>query len=378
MKYLLGIIFAVLLTVNIGSAQHYKHHSQYPLNCQECHLCKNPTAAKPCLKICPKFVRKGVSAKHTLKEAPKIIVIDTLANQYTPVVFDHYLHASMAQMNGGCTSCHHHNPPGKILPCSTCHQKGVKRTDLSKPSLKGAYHQLCISCHREWNSEWQTKSNCTTCHKNAQVHFDVKKAQEEAKHLFPTPKRPKQFVLKTDWPDEPIVTFHHKEHIETFGLKCEACHKNTSCSDCHKTEGHEEITKKKLAALSHENCMPCHKTAIEKNCTFCHSKKERKAFDHAQTGWPLKPFHKSLTCTECHKDGFKRLSTNCNSCHNTNKWQPGTFDHSVTGIELDENHRDTDCDECHINRDFSKKPQCTDCHDDKSFPKNVPGKILKR
>ena len=378
MKYLLGIIFGILFAFNIGSAQHFKHHSQYPLNCQECHLCKNPTAAKPCLKICPKFVRKGVSTKHTLKEAPEIIVIDTLATEYTPVVFDHRLHASMSQMNGGCESCHHHNPPGKILPCSTCHQKGVKRSDLSKPSLKGAYHQLCISCHREWNTEWKTKSNCTACHKKAQAHFDVKEAQKQARHLFPTPKRPKQFVLKTDWPDEPIVTFHHNEHIETFGLKCEACHKKTNCSDCHKTEGHEEITKKKLAALSHENCMPCHKTAIEKNCTFCHSKKERKTFDHAQTGWPLKPFHKSLACTECHKNGFKRLNTDCNSCHNTNKWQPGTFDHSITGIELDENHRDTDCDECHVNRNFAKKPQCTDCHDDKSFPKNVPGKILRR
>ena len=378
MKYLFTILFGIFLTTQTGFAQQYKHHSQYPLNCQECHLCKNPTAAKPCLKICPNFVRKGVATKHTLKEAPETIVIDTLADKYNPVVFDHRLHASMAQMNGGCESCHHHNPPGKILPCSTCHQKGVKRTDLSKPSLKGAYHQLCISCHRKWNTQWKTKSSCTTCHKRKATTFDVKTARQEARKLYPTPQRPKQFVLKSDFDEGPIVTFHHEAHAEMYGLTCSACHKKTDCVQCHKTEDGKTVATQKQVHLSHENCQACHEKEIDNNCSFCHDTKVRKGFDHAKTGWPLKPFHRSLACSQCHKKGFKRLSTNCNTCHDTNKWQPGTFDHAVTGLVLDENHRDTDCEECHVKRNFARKPQCTDCHDDKSFPKNVPGKLIKR
>ncbi len=380
MKYLLAIIIGIFLNSNLLLAQQYKHHSQFPLHCEECHFCKKPTAAKPCLKICPKFERKEAAFKHSLKEAPEVLVIDTLADQFNPVVFDHRMHASMAQMNGGCTSCHHHNPPGKILACSTCHQKGVQRKDISKPSLKGAYHQLCVSCHRDWNRQWEIKSNCTSCHKRAKQSLKANKIKQRLKDVYPTPKLPTQFVFKTDFEEQPIVTFHHEEHVKAFGLQCQSCHKNIRCAACHKItkNGKLLLTGKKQPEISHDNCVSCHEQAIDNNCSFCHAKKERKAFDHASTGWPLKPFHKSLACTRCHKNGFKRLNTNCTTCHNTNKWQPGTFNHAVTGIVLDENHKDTDCEECHVNRNFAQKPQCSDCHDDKSFPKNVPGKIIKR
>ncbi len=376
MKYILGVLFGLLIFSANGLAQQTKHHSQFPLNCSECHLCKNPTAAKPCLKICPSFERKNLTVLHSIDESPKILIIDTLANRYTPVVFQHRTHAAMALMDGGCASCHHHNPPGKILACSACHVKGVKDKKLDRPSLKGAYHQLCVSCHRQWNDTWEKRSNCsTTCHQKAQPNFNAKQALQKITDLYPTPKRPEKFVLKSDYEEAPIVTFHHNAHVQAYGLQCQDCHKKVSCSECHSTAKQAQPVQ---VSLSHDNCSACHEQAIDEQCSFCHGQKEKTAFNHAQTGWPLKPFHKKLTCNHCHKHGFSRLSTQCKTCHNTNRWQPGEFDHAVTGLVLDENHQETDCEECHLNRNFGKKPQCSDCHDDKSFPKDVPGKLIKR
>ena len=381
MKAIYKIIFAILLSINFLPAQQVGQHSQFPLNCKECHFCKNPTYNKPCLKLFPKFVRAGATGHHTLNEAPKLIIIDTLSNKYGPVVFDHRIHAQMAQMNGGCKTCHHHNPPGKILACSACHKPGEKNRDITKPTLKGAYHQLCIGCHRKWNTEWKTKSECYTCHRKATPGLSKNKKSlaeiaKEQHTKFKTPNLPKLFVLKSDNDEGPLVTFHHKEHIATFGLSCEACHKNNTCADCHKLPN----AKKQKVAISHDNCVPCHKQAIEENCNKCHGKTQKPLFDHAKTGWVLKPYHKALSCKACHKNQveFKALNTNCNQCHKTDKWQPGTFNHAVTGLVLDKTHRQFYCEVCHVDRKFDKRPQCTECHDDKAFPKDMPGKLIRK
>lgn len=366
-----------MLIFNLGGlwAQQVGHHSQFPLRCNECHYCNKPTYNEPCLKICPNFIRKGITIHHSVDEAPVLFVMDTLANRYAPVVFNHRLHARMAEMMGGCSSCHHHNPPGKILACIACHQPNKKSHDITRPSLEGAYHQLCISCHRKWDTTWQTKSDCYSCH--PKISEDISKNRQKlielARKKHPKPATPKVFVLKSDYEEAPLVTFYHDQHIFTFGLNCVSCHKNNACSNCHTlSKNRTEVT------LSHENCMPCHEKALDENCNLCHGKAKKASFTHAKTGWPLKSFHKSLQCQACHKNQteYTALNPNCSSCHNTNKWQPGTFNHGVTGLILDENHRENDCESCHIERRFDKPPQCSECHDDKAFPKDKPGKII--
>lgn len=376
MKRLIELLGLLLILGQFALAQRIGHHAQFPLRCDECHYCKKPTYNEPCLKICPDFIREGITVHHSVEDAPTLLIIDTLQSKYAPSVFTHRLHAQMGEMLGGCESCHHHNPPGKVRPCIECHKPKRDLNDLSRPSLKGAYHQLCINCHRSWDSDWSKTSDCYFCHPKAGESLSQTPEQlaELAKKRHPAPKTPELFVLKSDYEEAPLVTFRHKEHVFTFGLQCKSCHQDNACADCHRSP-----TKEKSVSLEHDNCLPCHQTAIDENCEHCHDNKEKPAFDHAKTGWPLKPFHKKLTCQTCHKDQveFQPLNTDCNTCHKTN-WQPGTFNHSVTGVKLDETHAEIDCETCHLNRKFNKKPDCSECHESKSFPKDVPGKLINR
>lgn len=358
------LIFAGSMMAQTGR---YDHHAQAPLNCSECHSCNNPTYEKPCLKILPDFKRQGLTIYHTADEAPDIFVIDTLSRIYEPTVFTHRLHAEMAFMSGGCASCHHFNPPGKILACADCHEAKILRTDLSKPGLKGAYHQQCLNCHREWSHS----TNCIVCHaeKGQEGTGDKSEFRGKAHQKIETPGK---LVYQTEYDENPVVTFYHNSHTNMYGLKCTDCHTEESCGRCHDTM--KRTRDEDLEA--HDNCINCHQQEVDDDCGKCHDVKEKKAFSHKDVGWELNRYHISLDCNQCHKSGkFTRLSKKCTSCHKN--WQDGKINHRVTGVALDEMHADLECSDCHTDMDFAVKPFCNDCHENYSYPSKVPGKIVR-
>jgi hypothetical protein len=107
--------------------------------------------------------------------------------------------------------------------------------------------------------------------------------------------------------------------------------------------------------------------------------KEKEAFVHASTGWPLNRFHEKLGCRSCHPTGKKiaQLNNDCTGCHLN--WKPGAFKHAVVGLRLDETHVEMDCESCHIEKKFGTKPTCDTCHDDKrDFKKVPPGQYSAR
>ncbi|MFH0774920.1 MAG: cytochrome c3 family protein [bacterium] len=67
------------------------------------------------------------------------------------VSFSHSKHTKLSN----CQRCHH---TGDVTKCTECHQDST----LNKPGKKGAFHRLCILCHKE------TKGpvSCKECHKN--------------------------------------------------------------------------------------------------------------------------------------------------------------------------------------------------------------------
>jgi len=383
MKINLKYLFITLLVVTNLFPQQQKNtkHSQLNIDCKTCHACEYPTADDPCLKACPRFKMEMVH--RSPDEAPAVTVLDELENRYEPVVFPHKLHAQMSEISGGCLNCHHYNTIGPVLPCKKCHSTERKRDDVSKPDLRGAYHQQCLRCHRQWSHQ----TECESCHK-IKVKWQGKNIEQKIKTLeqkeHPEVKVPEVIVFKTEINKGKIVTFYHNEHIKLFGIKCIDCHKEENCMRCHDVK---RASNKNPAYFNspvamhlpkgehHKMCMKCHE---EKNCSFCHKDKVSGKFNHGlQTGWELNRFHKNLTCKKCHASGnhFEKLYTDCNSCHSG--WNTDTFNHKLTRLILDENHNDTDCEDCHIDRDFSKKPTCDNCHDDKSFPKDKPGKMIK-
>ena len=136
----------------------------------------------------------------------------------------------------------------------------------------------------------------------------------------------------------------------------------------------ETIKTHKPISEQHKECFNCHKNDP---CTKCHSYKAMDRFSHkTASGWQLNKFHEKLECQKCHGNTttFAKLNTDCTGCHKD--FVAGKFEHKKTGIDLTGSHKEADCSDCHQTKDFSN-PVCTNCHDDKSYPKDVPGKPIK-
>ena len=342
------------------------------LDCLECHTCPAPTARDMCLKACPSLLQPEMHTAHSLMEAPDQFVIDELTDLYQPVTFNHKLHADMAQMGGDCEICHHFSPPGHIPPCGECHGGEKNPNNLRQPSLKGAYHRQCLGCHREWSHD----TKCVLCHlptegKPLAVGFDP---DDIIGISHPVITVPDKLVYNTPYEPGPVVTLHHKEHIDLFGLRCVDCHKQENCSYCHDLD--KETKPTRTDEEIHAVCNDCHS---KDRCDKCHDTVEKPAFSHASTGWALNRYHKGADCRACHPTGKKisKLNRKCSACHSG--WNQENFNHSVVGLMLDENHLELDCEDCHVDLAYNKAPDCTSCHDEGINPKETPpGEFLKR
>jgi hypothetical protein len=287
---------------------------------------------------------------------------------YEAVNFTHRLHSEMSLFSGGCSICHHYNPPGDIVKCKYCHEKERKRGNISKPDLKAAYHRQCINCH----SSWEQKTECESCHLLKSHIRDSRSEQQPLTEGHPKLTKPEKIVYETDSDEGKIVTFRHNEHTNIFNLECTDCHSSESCIKCHNKKETGEIT---ITDVSHDKCSDCHDT--DDSCGKCHKNKESGPFNHLQsTGFNLAKHHSTVACISCHKKekDFSGLNKSCSSCHN---WDSENFDHSVTGLKLDSTHSEFDCADCHMDNNYNAAPSCSDCHDEISYPKNLPGKRIK-
>lgn len=96
------------------------------------------------------------------RKATKYCELGDIARIYEPVNFSHGDHMWITD---NCTACHHHEAAGKYSPCKSCHGKPFNPENLNKPGLKGAYHRLCLDCHKQ--SAKVTPLGCTECHPEA-------------------------------------------------------------------------------------------------------------------------------------------------------------------------------------------------------------------
>ncbi len=343
------------------------------IDCTNCHDCSEPRPQDPCLKPCPSLTMTHMTSKHQLSEAPETLLLDKIKEQYQPVTFNHKLHASMAEMGSDCATCHHFSPPGRIPRCSECHGAESNPANLRQPTLKGAYHRQCLSCHREWSHD----TKCVLCHLpvDGKVTFDGKQDTTDIIGIpHPIITEPIRKVFQTPYKDGPVVTFHHKEHIELFDLACVNCHKKENCSYCHDLQKPARLAKSQEQV--HAICNDCH---AKDRCAKCHDTKERPGFSHGATGWALTGHHHDLACRACHPTGKKitRISKSCVNCHAG--WQPGNFSHVITGLRLDETHADFDCESCHLNLAYDEPPDCSTCHDDgRTYKDAPPGEFVAR
>ncbi len=114
---------------------------------------------------------------------PKLIVLNSISDKYTPVKFDHEKHIQFSQ---GCSGCHHEHQKNESLSCKDCHhvtpslfKNSVHRNFMAcrnchsqfnpefpkMPDLKVAYHRACFQCHRGMESLGVEPKGCTQrCH----------------------------------------------------------------------------------------------------------------------------------------------------------------------------------------------------------------------
>ncbi len=367
------LVFVLFFSINSNSQiKKISSHAEKVLDCSNCHSCEIPTKENPCLKDCPR--ESMVTVRQKPEEGPEVLKINKLSGNddlYEEVVFTHRLHSEMSEMTGGCVTCHHYNPPGKIVGCDNCHNTERKREDINRPDLKAAYHRQCMDCHREWSGGVE----CVGCHQlnNTQLSKEelVEKAKAKSHPKIETPER-----IKFETPDATasLVTFFHKEHIDLFGLDCQSCHANEGCVKCHDRRP-DELKKPKTVELQHQLCSDCHDT--EDSCESCHSDKEAIGFNHsASAGFNVGKYHSKLSCNRCHVTAgkFTGLNKTCNNCHGEWTWE--NFNHKITGVVLDETHGEFECENCHTEPDYSK-PSCINCHEDITYPDFIPGKKVK-
>lgn len=303
---------------------------------------------------------------------PGLVVIDELTNLFGPVHFDHTIHATMSRLEDGCASCHHQQEPGvaSVLSCRTCHPTSSGTSTFDVPGLKAAYHRHCLACHRDWSGE----NACGSCHEErgagapAVPHdpTDIVGTRHPSLEGNPT------FVYET--PEAvggavgPLVTFHHVDHIERFGVNCADCHRESSCGSCHGTSS----LLPRPAIDRHDRCFSCHS---EQPCSRCHDQATRPRFEHElRSGWSLGSYHESLACADCHgstREFTVPVGRSCGACHA--RANPASFDHAATGVPLAGSHAHFDCARCHDERRPDAAPTCSACHPDRSYPRQWPG-----
>ena len=321
--------------------------------CTPCHTSEKPTSENPCLRTCPRSAVAPIIAESTTDRAPRtppdVVMLDDLEDLYLPVPFDHKGHASMSEMTTGCQACHHHSPADEEHPaCRSCHGAAKDKDDIRMPGLKGAYHRQCLNCHLEWSHD----TACSVCHlPKLQRGIPTEptaqpSAQEVVDRMNPPVQWKTTYVFETPEAPEPIVTFHHADHIQTFSVRCVQCHRGASCGHCHdETISRDGSGRHGGSQRLKNTCFACHK---ESNCSFCHGDARRPSFDHASdAGWPLEPYHADVPCGDCHGPAtdFSVPSKACWACHE--RRPIGSRDGAIRNLIAIGDVGDTQCLTCH-------------------------------
>lgn len=299
MLVLATAVFVVIVAVLANSQEARMQEQVKDLDCGQCHTCQTPTARDACLKPCYRHTALSQSGQHQIGEAPDSILLDAIAHDYVPILFDHKIHAEMAGMSNNCNTCHHYSPEGEIPPCRSCHPAESSPENMAQPDLKTAYHRQCLVCH----SQWAHEAACDVCHRPPGGE-GASSQYVKGTFALPTVKVPVAKTYRTSHDPAPVVTFQHVEHIELFEFECVDCHQHENCRYCHDQVNREGLTKS--FDQVHSICSGCHdirqEAAHTGECAECHDRQERAPQFHSIVGNTLPAYLKHEGCDGCHPD----------------------------------------------------------------------------
>jgi len=132
-------------------------------------------------------------------EMPDQVSLDTMAELFDGVEFDHAMHSELGE---DCSACHHHTTGTGTLDerCVSCHADSeevepvscrgchvadpfsaehinrkaldVYQFHVDTPGLKAAYHWSCVNCHAEMGGP----TDCQDCHTRTAAGDDFYRA----------------------------------------------------------------------------------------------------------------------------------------------------------------------------------------------------------
>jgi len=229
-----------------------------------------------------------------------------------------------------CTDCHN-------ISALTWSGAGVNHNFF--PLAEGHALDDCKACHKTGTFE-KIPSECVSCH---QSDYTATLNPNHNSLNFSTTCN-NCHSLKPGWkPAEykehdaisfPIYSGKHNGEWNT----CTDCHANSAnyaqftCIDCHEhnkadtDHEHNETSGYEYTSVA---CLACHPTGSED-----------EGFDHNKSGFPLTGAHTSVSCSDCHTNGYNGTSNVCESCHTNNYHQTTNPNHNAIGIS-------TDCATCH-------------------------------
>lgn len=281
--------------------------------------------------------------------------------------------------------------------CLDCHEfRNQGKYDAKYLHVKhsGKHKVECLACHEMMNhgvrpiEKRHTSLKCDQCH---QVPFEVTRLIEiefiklpgdcslchKEPHNGQFQKTCRQCHSEHGWTGRWVADAHGQD--ASFPLVGK--HRTVECGRCHMGA---KLAQARFVGLP-RTCEQCHTSPhgnqFDRNCDECHTERGwkdqwKKVFHTADSEFPLKGKHVTLTCDKCHvpaKDDFRLasakfagLDTKCQSCHNdphnaqmshscsTCHSEPGwkgknlLFSHNEHSVfKLDTLHGQFSCNTCH-------------------------------
>jgi len=255
----------------------------------------------------------------SVNEAPSVIVLNQeIINRYSDLYQSvRFMHRKHANVLNDCSICHHRMPRDDKdiygipvskswfqqnektpVSCAKCHREPFNPKDLNTPGLKGAYHQLCMDCHKESEQiphvrgpiiysamargpiartlDTRAPTDCLACHaKRVPDHGGLVKLNEGAspfevtKNCLSCHENEGEAILKTahwNWHGSSVYTKGHENRTDlgknnlTINNFCINLNGNEPrCTSCHIGYGWKDKNFD-FSDMSQIDCLVCHDT----------------------------------------------------------------------------------------------------------------------
>ncbi|PKP30762.1 MAG: hypothetical protein CVT99_11605 [Bacteroidetes bacterium HGW-Bacteroidetes-16] len=245
-----------------------------------------------------------------------------------------------------CTDCHQNTANYAMFTCIDCHEHNKSDTDQEHDDVSGYLYesQACLDCHPTGDGEGSFNHNTS---------------------------------------DFPLTGAHSS-------TECKECHVNgyagtsTICYDCHTDDFNQTVNPNHIEIGVNTECDLCHTTDPEwKPAEFpVHDDYYALTGAHGRIATDCFSCHEGSyvntpnLCLGCHTTDYNetsnpphaaaQFSTECETCHNTEAWQPATFNHDAEYFPIYSGEHEGEwntCIECHTNPSNYALFSCIDCHD---------------